>query len=202
MRPPVSSVRVDRQGWGAEFEPVEPSRGAVALLAGRADEAACLREVRSVLHEHGLSTLWVDPGRSPGLEPTVSRLLDALEWLQHDRGGVPAGVFACGQGALAALHAAALRPARAAALVVQGVEPERVIAQLPQVLAATLMVVGDADPGLVKAHRRLLPLLGGARRLEVVPGAGVCGGSGAASQAVAHLAAEWFAHQLRCRPLH
>lgn len=202
MRPTMSSVRVNRQGWDADYERVDPSSGAVVVLADLLGAATYARELCAVLHERGLSTLRIDAAGASGLQPATTRLIGALEWLHDDRGGVSPGLFGCGRGAVVALHAAARRPGCVAALVVQGGVPDRMIAQLPRVQAATLLVIGDADAGLAQAQRRVLPLFGGARRLEVVPGAGACGGSGAANQAVAHLAAEWFAHQLPSRPLH
>lgn len=198
----LSSVRVERQEWGGEYEPLDHPAGVVALLCGGSGSADHVRERCAVLHESGFSTLWLDAARPPGLQEMTSRLISALEWLREASGGLPLGMFGCGQGAAAALHAAACRPGAATALVVQGELPEPVIHELPRVQAATLLVVGDADAALLQGQRRLLPMLGGARRLEVVPGAAVCGGDAAADHAVAHLAAHWFAQQLPRRSLH
>ncbi len=198
----MSSVRVERQGWGGEYEPLDHPAGVVALLCGGNGSAVHVRERCAVLHESGFSTLWLDAARPPGLEAMAARLIGALEWLREASGGAPLGVFGCGPGAAAVLHAAACRPGAVAALVVHGELPEAVVRELPRVQAATLLLVGDADAAVLQAHRRLLPMLGGARRLEVVPGAAACGGDAAANHAVAHLAAHWFAQQLPRRSLH
>jgi pimeloyl-ACP methyl ester carboxylesterase len=199
----VQSVRVERPGWIGEYERPARAVGAVALLPAGGAEGLQRAEIRSVLHELRLSTLGVHApdGAVPDGLALAHGLVDALEWLRENGAVAPVGVFGHGPGAGAALRVAGLRPARTAALVVLGVRPELVAADLPRVQAATLFIVEGGDAALLQAHRRLLPLLGGARRLEVVPGAGPSGGNAAARQAVAHLAAHWFAQRLPAQRL-
>ena len=84
----------------------------------------------------------------------------------------------------------------------QDASPDALLDELPRVRAATLLVVGDDDAALLLAQRRALPLLGGARRLEIVPRAGAARADRVATQAVGHLATQWFAQQLPLRHLH
>ncbi len=201
-RSTLSSVRVDRQGWGGAYERLDRPAGVVALLPGPACEAAYTRALCAALHERGLSTLCLDALSAADPQLAEARLMPALDWLQQASGGTPLGVFAGGRGMAAALRAAAARPAHVAALVLHGALPAALLDALPQVQAATLLLVGDAGPGVLQAQRRALPMLGGARRREVVPGADADGADAAANQAVADLAAHWFAQQLPIRRLH
>lgn len=199
-RSTMSSVRVGRQGWGGAYERIDPQRGVVAVLPCTGREATCAGALCAALHRHELSTLCLEAGNEA--EFSAQSLQSALEWLHQVSGGAPLGVFGGGLGVAAALEAAAARPARAAAMVLHGTLPDALLDSLPRVLAATLLVVGDGDATQLQAHRRALPMLGGARRLEVVPGAGTDAADAAASQAVADLAAQWFAQQLSPRRLH
>jgi pimeloyl-ACP methyl ester carboxylesterase len=198
----IEARRIGSPGWCGEYERLERPAGAVALLPSPPCGAAACRSMCSVLHDHGFSTLCIEPGRAAGLDELTPRLVEALEWLRVSGPGAPLGVFGGGIGACAALRAAALRPDLVEALVAQGACPEPVLAEFPRVRAATLLVIGDGDEVLLRSHRRALPRLAGARRLEVVPGADAGCGDEAAAQAVAHLAAHWFALRLPQRPLH
>ncbi len=198
----VEARRIGSYGWQAEYERLARPAGAVALLLTSPCDPAASRWLCAALHERGFSTLRIEAGRSAELAALTPRLVEALEWLRVSGPGAPLGVFGGGAGACAALNAAALRPELVEALVAQGGCPESVLARFPHVRAATLLVVGDGDEALLRSHRRALPLLAGARRLEVVPGADACRGGEATAQAVAHLAADWFAQRLPARPLH
>lgn len=195
----LSSVRVGRQGWGGAYERLDRQRGVVAVLPCTGREATCAGALCAALHRHEFSTLCLESGPGAGL--TAQALRDALEWLHQVSGGTALGLFGGGRGVTAALEAAAARPTRAAALVLYGALPEELLDALPRVQAATLLVVGGGDAAQLQAYRRALPLLGGARRLEVVPGAGTDAVGTAASQAVADLAAQWFAQHLSPRRL-
>lgn len=198
----IDASRIGSHGWRGEYERLARPAGVVALLPSLPCDAVGACTLRAVLHERGFSTLCIESGVAADLQTLTPRLVDALEWLRDSGPAAPIGVFGCGIGACAALRAAALRPALVAAVVAQGACPEFVRDDLPGVRAATLLVVGRDDDALLLSHRHALPLLGGARRLEVVPGAGVCRCDPAATQAVAHLAAHWFGQQLLLRPLH
>jgi pimeloyl-ACP methyl ester carboxylesterase len=198
----IDALHIGSPGWQGEYERLAQPAGVVALLPSVACDSTAAKSLCLALHERGFSTLCVECGVAADLESLTPRLIEALEWLRDHGPGAPVGVYGCGIGACAALSAAALRPSLVGALVAQGACPDFVLEELPRVRAPTLLVVGQDDAELLRAHRRALPLLGGARRLEIVPGAGACRADGAAAQAVAHLAAHWFAHRLPMRPLH
>jgi hypothetical protein len=64
------------------------------------------------------------------------------------------------------------------------------------VQAATLLIVGDDDAPLLQANRAALRVLTCAKRLEVVPGAGLWFDELGARETVAHLAGAWFMRHL------
>lgn len=196
----IGAQRVGSQGWQGEYEPLAKPAGAVALLPSLSSEAAAAPSLRAALHDRGFSTLYIESSAVTDFRTLTPGLVEALDWLRDSGSGAPVGVFGSGLGACAALSAAALRPALVEALVAQGAWPELVLAELPRVRAASLLVIGDNDAALLQSHRRALSLLGGARRLEIVPGAGAC--DAVTAQAIAHLAAHWFAQRLPMRPLH
>lgn len=192
---------LERTGWRADYEGVTHARGAVALLPAARDDASSAQWLCRSLHACGCATLCLEVGQGAAPASLTERLIEALEWLRSVHRGVPLGVYGVAEGAAAALLAAARRPELVDALVVLACDAP--LAALPpgRVCAATLLVAGGGDAAQLAAQRRALPRLAGARRLEIVPGAGDRGDA-LAAQAVAHLAAQWFAQRLPLRELH
>lgn len=200
----VEAVRIGQEGWRGDYQRVAPALGIVALVPPGLGWASSPSALCGVLHEHGFSTLCVDldlPAGAPDPEAT-RRLVEALDWLRDVGAGMPVGLFGHGPGATAALQAAATKPSRVSALVTRGASPAALGPRLAQLQAATLFIVGDDDAAMLQAHRQGMRLLGGAKRLEVVPGAGLRGTDTAALDSVAHLAADWFARHLPAARLH
>lgn len=197
----VETPRIGRRGWRAEYGCMAHASGAVALLRASIDDATSAKPLCDALHACGCSTLCIDTDPADDLATLTEGLGEALEWLRSAGQGVPRGLFGAGEGAAAALNLAARRPELAGAVVALAVGAALARLPLERVCAATLLVVGRDDPALLDAHRLALPRLGGARRLEIVPGAGDRGDA-LAAQAVADLAAQWFAQRLPLRALH
>lgn len=197
----VEAPRIGRRGWRAQHDCMVHATGAVVLLPARIGDAARADSLCEALHAGGCSTLRIDADPAAGLAALTDGFVEALEWLRHGHPRVPLGLFGAGAGAGAALNAAVRRPELAGAVVALGADTALARLPLERVCAATLLVVGRDDAALLDAHRLALPRLGGARRLEIVPGAGD-GDDTLAAQAVADLAAQWFAHRLPLRALH
>lgn len=96
----------------------------------------------------------------------------------------------------AALQAVAQRPGIAAAVVTRSASPALIGAHLAHVQAATLLIVGDDDAPLLQSHRAALRELTCAKRLEVVPGAGLRGSTSSVRAKPWHLAGAWFMRHL------
>jgi len=169
------------------------------------------QRVATVLQRYGLGTLLFDllaadeaddRRRVFDIGLLATRLLDALAWLAREigpGGRVPA-LFGASTGAAAALWAAAERPAAVSAVVTRGGRVDLARERLPRVRAPTLLIVGGHDREVLRLNREALPLLGGERRLEVVPGAGHLFEEPGALESMAYLTAEWFANHLSVPP--
>jgi putative phosphoribosyl transferase len=123
---------------------------------------------------------------------STTRLLPALPRTR----GLRLGYFGASTGAAAALAAAAELPERVAAVVSRGGRPDLVSARiLERVRAPVLLVVGSRDDEVLRLNRSVLPHLATAQ-LAVVPGATHLFEEPGALDAVARLAAEWFARRI------
>jgi len=127
----------------------------------------------------------------------TDRLLAATRWAldQPDLKGLAIGYFGASTGAAAALAAAARLPA-VAAVVSRGGRPDLAGPALPQVHAATLLIVGGNDRQVLELNRSALARLSCEARLEIVPGATHLFVERGALDQVASLAAAWFTRHL------
>lgn len=197
----AQAVRIGRPDWSGRYERVAHPLGAVALPQSDAMTGAgpSARELSDVLHGCGFATLAFDlppMDEEGGVGRLAQRLVDVLGWLRDRHAGLEVGVFGTRRLASAALQAVAQRPGIAAAVVARNASPALVGAHLAQVQAATLLIVGDDDAPLLQSNRAALRALTCAKRLEVVPGAGLWADQLGARETVAHLAGAWFMRHL------
>lgn len=129
------------------------------------------------------------------LELLTHRLLTAVVWLDEQAvlGTRPLGFFGASTGAGAALWAAAELRDRVAAVVSRGGRPDLVIDRLPDVTAATLLIVGGRDDRVIEWNREALATLRAPKELAIVPGATHLFEESGALEQVAELASSWFA---------
>jgi putative phosphoribosyl transferase len=132
------------------------------------------------------------------IELLAGRLRAAAGGLARDPGTRPLrlGYFGAGTGAAAAPVAAARRPERVGAVVSRGGRPDLARADLPDVAAPTLLVVGGRDEDVLELNRQALALLRCPRELAVVPGATHLFPEPGALEEVARLATGWFRRHL------
>jgi putative phosphoribosyl transferase len=128
------------------------------------------------------------------LELLTHRLLTAVVWLDEQAvlGAKPLGFFGASTGAGAALWAAAELQDRVAAVVSRGGRPDLVIDRLPDVTAATLLIVGGHDDRVLEWNRDALAVLAAPKELAIVPGATHLFEEPGALEQVAELASDWF----------
>ena len=126
------------------------------------------------------------------------RLATATEWtLQQPRlRRLALGYFGASTGAAAALAAAAQMP-EVTAEVSRGGRPDLAGSALPQVRAATLLIVGGNDPQVLAINRDALRELRCEKELAVVPGATHLFVEPGALEQVTTLATTWFTHHAR-----
>lgn len=132
------------------------------------------------------------------IELLAARLVAAIDALRAAprTAPLPIGLFGASTGAAAALIAAAQRPAEVAAVVSRGGRPDLAGAALARVTCPTLLLVGEADLGVLELNERALRQLPTSARLQVVPGATHLFEEPGALDQVAALAARWFLREL------
>jgi putative phosphoribosyl transferase len=186
----------------------EPRIGTVVFAhgSGSSRHSPRNRHVAETLQERGMQTLLLDllteqEERADlvtrhyrfDIDLLTRRVVGAIDWLPPVP---PIGVFGASTGAAAALGAAAERPDRVAAVVSRGGRPDLAGSALPRVKAPTLLVVGGLDLTVLDLNRQAQGQMSGETRLDVVPDATHLFEEPGALDAVADLAAEWFATYL------
>jgi putative phosphoribosyl transferase len=128
----------------------------------------------------------------------AQRLAETSKWLgaQPDTRDLPIGYFGASTGAAAALAAAAAHPDRVAAVVSRGGRPDLAGAQLADVQAPTLLIVGSRDEVVLELNRQAAAAMSARWRLEVVPGATHLFEEPGALGEVTRLAGDWFVEHL------
>lgn len=165
------------------------------------------RRVAEYLREGGFATLLfdllteaedVDRDRRFDIDLLAARLAAAIEWVEEREStrDLAVGVFGSSTGGAAALIAAAREPGTVAAVVSRGGRPDLAEEWLDRVEAPTLLIVGGADTTVLQLNREALEKIEGAKRLEVVPGAGHLFEGPGELEEVARLAREWFVNRL------
>ena len=134
------------------------------------------------------------------LDLLTHRLLTAVVWLDEQAvlGSRSLGFFGASTGAGAALWAASELRDRVAAVVSRGGRPDLVIDRLPEVTAATLLIVGGSDERVIEWNRQALAALREPKELAIVPGATHLFEEPGALDKVAELASAWFTRS--CAP--
>jgi predicted alpha/beta-hydrolase family hydrolase len=165
------------------------------------------RAVASVLNRTGLGTLLFDlltedEGRRRVLVFDIPLLAERLEgatrWAiaRADSRGLPVGYFGASTGAAAALRAAAALGDTIRAVVSRGGRPDLASDRLPDVSAATLLLVGGRDTEVLALNRQAGAMLRCPHQLTVIDGADHLFTQPGALATVARLAAEWFEQHL------
>lgn len=201
---PQDEVRIDPPGlFGFLGVPADP-RGVVVFAHGSGSGRLSPRNghVAEKLREAGLATLLIDlltrreeqDRRNVfDIELLALRLLDAVDWLQHQPAvaGLPLGYFGASTGAGAALLAAARRD-DPAAIVSRGGRPDLALEVLPEVRAPTLLIVGGEDAPVIELNRAARARMRTEVELVIVPGATHLFEEAGALDEVIRLARDWF----------
>jgi predicted alpha/beta-hydrolase family hydrolase len=169
------------------------------------------RLVAGLLNKAGLSTLLVDllaineeqcdqaTARFRfNIELLADRLVGATTWLSRQpiTSSLTIGYLGADTAAAATLLAAATQPERVAAIVSLGGRPDLAGEALRQVRAPTLVVVGDADPVVLKLNEVALDALPCEKKLCAVSDATHLVQDPGTLEQVAALARDWFLRYL------
>ena len=109
---------------------------------------------------------------------------------------LPVGYFGASTGAAAALQAAALLQDAVKAVVSRGGRPDLAKQALPEVTAATLLIVGSLDPDVIELNRQAFAMMKCKKEMKIVEGASHLFEEPGKLHQVAQLAAEWFEQNL------
>lgn len=211
----VQEVRVGPHGLPGTLACPDGAQALVLFAHGSGSSRTSPRNrfVAGVLHARGLATLLfdlltedeaVDRRHVFDIELLAERMGQALDWLDSEHaprlpgaiGRAATGLFGASTGAAAALRAAAERPDRVGAVVSRGGRGDLTGSRLRDVRAPTLLIVGSDDTEVLALNRAVAHELRCEKRLEVVPGATHLFEEPGTLEAVAGLAADWFAHHL------
>jgi dienelactone hydrolase len=136
------------------------------------------------------------------IELLANRMIAATDWLtaQEIVSSHRLGYFGASTGAAAALIAAARRPFAVGAIVSRGGRPELAGAELGNVRAPTLLIVGGDDIPVIELNQDAWRALGAPRKeIQIVPGATHLFEEPGALEEVTRLAGDWF-EQFLARP--
>lgn len=169
--------------------------------------------VAEALNCAGLATLLFDllhPTEEPArnrakvfdIPLLAERLAAAVRWIDRtaNLSATPLGLFGASTGAAAALVAAAELGQRVRAVVSRGGRPDLAGDALTRVRAATLLIVGGADHGVIELNETAFARLQCPKALKIVPGATHLFPEPGAMERVIALASGWFDQHLRAYP--
>jgi alpha-beta hydrolase superfamily lysophospholipase len=129
----------------------------------------------------------------------TQRLGDAVRFVrgQVATRSLPVGLFGASTGAASALRVAAELPADVRAVVSRGGRPDLTGEELlPRVQAATLLIVGGRDHGVIELNQAAHRSLRCEKTIAIVPGATHLFEEPGALEEVARLATDWFVRHL------
>jgi len=129
----------------------------------------------------------------------TERLGDAVRFVRSyaPTRSLPVGLFGASTGAASALRVAAKLPADVGAVVSRGGRPDLAGPDLlPKVQAATLLIVGGSDYGVIELNEAAHHLLRCEKQIAIVPGATHLFEESGTLDEVARLAADWFVRHL------
>jgi putative phosphoribosyl transferase len=197
---------------------ISPAARGVVLFAhgsGSSRRSPRNRFVAGRLHRERLGTLLLDlltPSEERvddqtarlrfDIDMLAARLSEAARWLLRNQQtrGLPIGYFGASTGAGAALVAASRDPEGIGAVVSRGGRPDLAGPFLGRVRAPTLLIVGGEDTVVIDMNEEAYQQLRCEKEMRIVPGATHLFEEPGALEAVAELAAGWFARWLPVGP--
>jgi len=206
------TIPIGSQQLGGELIPAGDSLVLFAHGSGSSRHSVRNQYVASVLREAGVGTLLFDlltPGEEEAeyftrhlrfnIDLLADRLVGATEWAfrQGISDNLRVGYFGSSTGAAAALVAAAHLKKSIGAVVSRGGRPDLASAHLSDVAAPVLLIVGNNDAPVVELNEQAYAQLRGEKEFKLIPGATHLFEEPGALQAVATLAADWFAKHLQ-----
>ncbi|MBA2727611.1 MAG: dienelactone hydrolase family protein [Parachlamydiaceae bacterium] len=159
--------------------------------------------VANILNDGGLATLLIDLLSKKedeiyqtrfDIDLLSERLRLVVEWLekQTETKHLTIGLFGSSTGAAAALEVAAKLGKKIKAVVSRGGRPDLALPTLHKVLAATLIIVGGEDFGVIELNEQAFERLDCEKKLEIIPTATHLFEEPGCLEEVSKLARGWF----------
>lgn len=163
--------------------------------------------VARVLRDGGIGTLlmdlleeWESEDRQKvfDIDLLAERLIGCTAWVREEpeTKDLAVGYFGASTGAGAALEAAAKLGDQVKSVVSRGGRPDLAMQYLPEVKAATLLIVGGLDSPVISMNQEAYERLPGIKEMVIVPGATHLFEEPGTLEKVAELARDWFARYL------
>ena len=129
----------------------------------------------------------------------AGRLVEAARWAaaRNDVANLELGFFGASTGAAAALIAASKLEGQVKAVVSRGGRPDLAGDALPEVQAATLLIVGGDDDAVIRFNREAFARFRCEKEMKIIPSATHLFEEPGALEEVANLAAHWFQSHLQ-----
>ena len=129
----------------------------------------------------------------------AGRLVEAARWAadRNEVANLELGFFGASTGAAAALIAASKLEGQVKAVVSRGGRPDLAGDALPDVHAATLLIVGGNDDAVISLNREAFARLRCEKEMKIIPSATHLFEEPGALEEVANLAAHWFQSHLQ-----
>lgn len=210
------SINCDSAALEGDLSISKDAKGIVIFAHGSGSSRYSPRNryVARTLHNNGLATLLFDlltkeeedEDRWTGhlrfnIPLLATRLISTTDWLKKSQqtGNLKIGYFGASTGAAAALVAAAKRTTIVEAVVSRGGRPDLAGAELEQVRASTLLIVGGSDEIVLDLNRKAFKDLRRVKnkKIKIVAGATHLFEEPGALEEVAGLATKWFLTYLR-----
>ena len=207
-------IRTDSVGLSGELTIPGGATGIVLFAHGSGSSRFSPRNkhVAKVLQNAGLGTLLFDllTANEEAVDAytrhlrfdiglLAQRLVAAAEWLQNyeEARSLKVGFFGSSTGGAAALVAAALLGEKVGAVVSRGGRPDLAGAALEKVTPPVLLIVGGYDDIVIQLNEQAYERLKCEKTLKIVAGASHLFEEPGTLEAVAQLAADWFARYLK-----
>ena len=202
-----TSLTIGPQALPGELCLQDDARGLVLFVHGSGSNHRSPRNQRIALalQNQNLATCLVDlltpaeaadEATAHDIDLIAQRVTQAIDALPATAAALPLGLFGSGTGAAAALVVAAQRPQQVRAVACRGGRTDLAAPVLSDVRAPTLLIVGGADPVVLRMNREALAQLRGAKAIEAVPRATHLFMEAGTLEAAALRAGDWFSTHL------
>lgn len=122
-----------------------------------------------------------------------NRLIEMTRWLKSQKNmkNVEFSFFGSSTGVAGALKASLKLP-EIKSIISRGGRPDLVIKDLPKIKTPTLLIVGELDDEVLELNKKAYEVLGGIKKLEIVPGATHLFEESGKLEEVSKLAVDWI----------